>query len=68
MLLKENLQLQQKGASDSQQLTRQRDQFQQVIVNSERKLMEANKRLAWAQQQADKRVAAEYLVEQIRGN
>ena len=30
--------------------------------------MEANKRLAWAQQQADKRVAAEYLVEQIRGN
>ena len=30
--------------------------------------MEANKRLAWSQQQADKRVAAEYLVEQIRGN
>ena len=66
MLLKENLQLQQKANLDSQQMTRQREQFQQIIVNSERKLIEANKRLAWTQQQQDKRVAAEYLVEQTR--
>ena len=66
MLLKENLQLQQKANLDSQQITRQREQFQQIIVNSERKLIEANKRLAWTQQQQDKRAAAEYLVEQTR--
>lgn len=39
-----------------------------MIVNSERKLIEANKRLALAQQSNDKRAAAEYLVEQIRVN
>ena len=60
------MQLQQKADSDGQQLLRNRDQFQSVIVTTERKLMEANKRLAWSQQQTDKRVAAEYLVEQIR--
>jgi len=39
-----------------------------VIVNSERKLIDANKRLALTQQTPDKRAAAEYLVEQIRVN
>jgi hypothetical protein len=47
-------------------MIRQKEQLQSVIVSSERKLVEANKRLAWVQQQEDRRIAAEFLVEQIR--
>jgi len=37
-----------------------------IVQQNERKLLEANQRLAWLQTQEDKRVAAEYLVEQMR--
>ena len=37
-----------------------------MIVACERKIVEANRRLAMVQQAPDKRAAAEYLVEQIR--
>ena len=47
-------------------MQRQKEQLQLVIANTERQLVEANKRLAWTQSQGDKRAAAEYLVEQIR--
>ena len=47
-------------------MQRQKEQLQQVVANSERQLVEANRRLAWTQTQGEKRIAAEYLVEQIR--
>ena len=45
-LLRENMEMQQKMALEGQQLVRQRDQFQAIIVNTENKVIEANKRLA----------------------
>ena len=45
---------------------RQRDQFQAIIVNTESKVIEVNKRLAQSLQSEEKRASAEYLVEQIR--
>ena len=48
------------------QLQRQREQFQGIIHQNERKLLEANRTLAWLQHQEDKRAAAEYLVDQMR--
>jgi hypothetical protein len=36
------------------------------VHQNERKLLEANQRLAWLQNQDDKRSAAEYLVDQMR--
>lgn len=49
-----------------QQLVRQREQYQIIIAQSERKVIEANQRLAFVQQSEEKRVAAEYLVQQIQ--
>lgn len=49
-----------------QQLVRQREQYQVIIAQSERKVIEANQRLAFVQQSEEKRVAAEYLVQQIQ--
>ena len=66
-LLRENMEMQQKMALEGQQLVRQRDQFQAIIVNTENKVIEANKRLAQSMQNPEKRASAEYLVEQIRG-
>jgi hypothetical protein len=43
-------------------MIRQREQYQGVISLNERKLIEANQRLAYVQQTEDKRAAAEYLV------
>ncbi|CDW73388.1 UNKNOWN [Stylonychia lemnae] len=45
---------------------RQKDQYQGLVAQIERKLIEANQRLAYVQQTDDKRAAAEYLVEQLR--
>ena len=47
-------------------MIRQREQYQGVISLNERKLIEANQRLAYVQQTEDKRAAAEYLVQQIQ--
>ena len=66
MLLGENLQLQESIHKTSLQMQRQKEQLQQVVANTERQLVEANRRLAWTQTQGEKRTAAEYLVEQIR--
>lgn len=65
-LLQENLELQQKAQGHEMQLQRHREQFQHIIHQTERKLLEANQRLAWQQGQDDKRAAAEFLVDQIR--
>ena len=46
-------------------MQRQREQYQLIVQQNERKLLEANQRLAWLQHQEDKRSAAEYLVEQM---
>jgi hypothetical protein len=48
-----------------QLLIRQREQYQIVISQGERKIIEGNQRLAYTQQSEDKRSAAEYLVQQI---
>ena len=45
-LLRENMEMQKKMELEGQQLVRQRDQFQAIIVNTENKVIEANKRLA----------------------
>ena len=65
-LLQENLNLQSKNDSHQSQTTRQREQFQAIIHQNERKLLEANQLLAAVTNADDKRQAAEYLVEQIR--
>ena len=49
-LLQENLTLQEKIGSCKSQLQRQKEQFQCIIAQNERKLIEANQRLAWTQQ------------------
>lgn len=65
-LLQENLQLQEKVTSYLSQLKRQREHFQSILSTTERKVIEANQRLAFVQHSEEKRIAAEYLVEQIR--
>ena len=62
-LLQENLDLQQRINGHNLQMQRQREQYQLIVQQNERKLLEANQRLAWLQHQEDKRSAAEYLVE-----
>jgi hypothetical protein len=62
-LLQENLNLSSKVQAGAQQLQRQREQFQSVIMTNERKLIDATQRLAQTQHQEDKRQAALYLVE-----
>ncbi len=46
-LLQENIQLTEKLNAQKQQVIRQREQFQSVISQGERKIIEANHRLAW---------------------
>ena len=65
-LLQENLDLQEKINGHNLQIQRQREQYQQIIHQNERKLLEANQRFAWIQSSDDKRNAAEYLVDQMR--
>lgn len=65
-LLQENLDLQEKSNGHNLQLQRQREQYQLIVQQNERKLLESNQRLAWLQHQEDKRSAAEYLVDQMR--
>lgn len=48
-LLQENVQLTEKLNAQKQQVIRQREQFQSVISQGERKIIEANHRLAWVQ-------------------
>ena len=57
------MEMQKKMELEGQQLVRQRDQFQAIIVNTENKVIEANKRLALSMQNPEKRASAEYLVE-----
>lgn len=65
-LLQENLDLQDKVNGSKLQLQRTREQYQAIVQQNERKLLEANQRLAMLQHQDDKRMAAEYLVDQMR--
>eukprot|EP00347_Sterkiella_histriomuscorum_P018962 403343492 len=65
-LLQENLSLQEKQNGLNMQLQRQKDQYQSLVAQLERKIIEANQRFAFIQQIDDKRAAAEYLVEQMR--
>ena len=64
-LLNENILNSEKIAGLKAQLNRQRDTFQSVITENERRLADANEKLTMLFNDKDKRVAAEFLVSQI---
>jgi len=61
--LQENLDLQDKSNGHNLTLQRTREQYQAIVQQNERKLLESNQRIAWLQQNEDKKAAAEYLVD-----
>lgn len=64
-LLNENILNSEKIAGLKAQLNRQRDTYQAVISENERRLADANERITQLFQEKDKRSAAEFLVSQI---